>query len=89
MSEPNTTNAAPLVGRDALITAITTFLAGREAHVLDEIRDCLAREIDAAGPAALYVSAPGSPPPGRTGVLPARSAGPPHSPGARRSHSAA
>jgi 1-acyl-sn-glycerol-3-phosphate acyltransferase len=53
VSEPNTTNAAPLVGRDALITAITTFLAGREAHVLDEIRDCLAREIDAAGPAAL------------------------------------
>ena len=51
---PNsTTNTAPLVGREALITAITTFLAGRDARTLDEIRDCLARELDGAGPAAL------------------------------------
>jgi len=53
VSDPKTTNGAALIGRDALITAITTFLAGRDAQVLDEIRDCLGREIDAAGPAAL------------------------------------
>jgi 1-acyl-sn-glycerol-3-phosphate acyltransferase len=47
------TNSAPLIGRDALIAAITTFLAGQNTRTLDEIRDCLARELDAAGPVAL------------------------------------
>ena len=39
--------------RDALIAAITTFLAGHDARTLDDIRDALGREIDASGPAAL------------------------------------
>lgn len=43
----------PLVSRDPLIAAITTFLAGQDARTLDEIRDALERELDAAGPAAL------------------------------------
>src|SRR5262245_40084563 len=41
------------VDRDALIAAITTFLAGHDAGTLDDIRDALASEIDASGPAAL------------------------------------
>jgi hypothetical protein len=43
----------PLVSRDPLIAAITTFLAGQDARTLDEIRNALERELDAAGPAAL------------------------------------
>lgn len=50
--QPHSSNAAPqVVSRDALITAITTFLSGWDT--LDEIRDCLKRELDAAGPRAL------------------------------------
>jgi 1-acyl-sn-glycerol-3-phosphate acyltransferase len=41
----------PVISRDALIAAITTFLSGWDT--LDEIRDCLKRELDAAGPGAL------------------------------------
>jgi 1-acyl-sn-glycerol-3-phosphate acyltransferase len=41
----------PVISRDALIAAITTFLSGWDT--LDEIRDCLKRELDAAGPRAL------------------------------------
>ena len=41
----------PVISRDALITAITTFLSGWDT--LDEIRECLKRELDAAGPRAL------------------------------------
>lgn len=47
---PHPVHAAP-VGRDALITAITTFLSGWDT--LDEIRDILSRELDAAGRSAL------------------------------------
>jgi len=43
----------PLVSRDPLIAAITTFLAGQDAETLDEIREALERELDAAGPGAL------------------------------------
>jgi 1-acyl-sn-glycerol-3-phosphate acyltransferase len=43
----------PFIGRDVLVSAITTFLVGQPAHALDEIRDMLEREIDAAGPRAL------------------------------------
>jgi 1-acyl-sn-glycerol-3-phosphate acyltransferase len=38
--------------QQALIDAITAFLGGRDPHTVDEIRDTLAREIDAAGHAA-------------------------------------
>ena len=48
--EPSS-SVAPLISRDALITAITTFLSGWDT--LDEIRDCLKRELDSAGPRAL------------------------------------
>ena len=44
---------AARVNRDALIAAITTFLAGHDARTLDDIRDALGREIEAAGPSAL------------------------------------
>jgi 1-acyl-sn-glycerol-3-phosphate acyltransferase len=44
---------APLIGRDPLIAAITTFLSGQDARTLGEIRGALEREIDAAGPDAL------------------------------------
>ena len=43
----------PPIGRDPLIAAITTFLAGQDTHVLAEIREALEREIDGAGPDAL------------------------------------
>jgi 1-acyl-sn-glycerol-3-phosphate acyltransferase len=39
------------MSREALVTAITTFLSGWDT--IDEIRDCLQRELDAAGPRAL------------------------------------
>jgi 1-acyl-sn-glycerol-3-phosphate acyltransferase len=48
--DPDST-LAPLVSRDALITAITTFLSGWDT--LEEIRECLGRELDAAGRGAL------------------------------------
>jgi 1-acyl-sn-glycerol-3-phosphate acyltransferase len=52
--QPNAnTGMAPLVGREALITAITTFLGGWDPGTLDEIRSVLMRELDAAGPSAL------------------------------------
>jgi 1-acyl-sn-glycerol-3-phosphate acyltransferase len=41
----------PVMSREALITAITTFLSGWDT--LDEIRETLKRELDAAGPRAL------------------------------------
>jgi hypothetical protein len=44
--------AEPL-DRETLIAAITTFLGGRDARTLDEIRDALARDIDAAGAEAV------------------------------------
>ena len=44
---------APLIGRDPLIAAITTFLSGQDAHTLAAIREALERELDAAGPDAL------------------------------------
>jgi 1-acyl-sn-glycerol-3-phosphate acyltransferase len=44
---------APLIGRDPLIAAITTFLSGQDAHTLAAIRVALERELDAAGPDAL------------------------------------
>ena len=43
----------PPAGRDKLIAAITTFLAGRDPRVLEDIRACLEQEIHAAGPRAL------------------------------------
>lgn len=45
----------PLIGREILVSAITTFLVGQDARALDEIRETLEREIDAAGPQALIV----------------------------------
>ena len=44
---------APLIGRDPLIAAITTFLSGQDAPTLAAIREALERELDAAGPDAL------------------------------------
>ena len=44
---------APLIGRDPLIAAITTFLSGQDAPTLAAIRVELERELDAAGPDAL------------------------------------
>jgi 1-acyl-sn-glycerol-3-phosphate acyltransferase len=50
--QPQSSNTAPpVIGRDALITAITTFLSGWDT--LADIRECLTRELDAAGPRAL------------------------------------
>jgi 1-acyl-sn-glycerol-3-phosphate acyltransferase len=43
----------PRVGRDPLIAAITTFLAGQDARTLETIRHSLEREIDGAGMDAL------------------------------------
>ncbi len=43
----------PPLHRDALISAITTFLANQDAHVLNGIRDSLERAVDEAGPDAL------------------------------------
>lgn len=45
--------AAAPVGRDGLVEAITTFLAGRDAATSAEIRAALEREIDAAGTTAV------------------------------------
>jgi len=41
------------MGREALIGAITAFLAGHDPKLLEEIRSCLTHEIEAAGPQAL------------------------------------
>jgi 1-acyl-sn-glycerol-3-phosphate acyltransferase len=50
--QPQSPSSAPqAVSREALMTAITTFLSGWDT--IDEIRDCLTRELDAAGPRAL------------------------------------
>jgi len=50
--QPHSPSAAPqIISREALITAITDFLSGWDT--LDEIRECLKRELDAAGPRAL------------------------------------
>jgi 1-acyl-sn-glycerol-3-phosphate acyltransferase len=50
--QPQSSSSAPqVISREALISAITTFLSGWET--LDEIRECLTRELDAAGPRAL------------------------------------
>lgn len=51
VTDPRT--AEPLIGRDALIDAIATFLVGQAPATLDEIRDALGREIDGAGRDAL------------------------------------
>jgi 1-acyl-sn-glycerol-3-phosphate acyltransferase len=50
--QPQSSSSAPqTISREALITAITTFLSGWDT--LDEIRECLKRELDSAGPRAL------------------------------------
>jgi 1-acyl-sn-glycerol-3-phosphate acyltransferase len=50
--QPQSSPSAPqAISREALITAITTFLSGWDT--LDEIRECLKRELDSAGPRAL------------------------------------
>jgi 1-acyl-sn-glycerol-3-phosphate acyltransferase len=50
--QPQSPSSAPqVVSREALISAITTFLSGWDT--LDEITECLTRELDAAGPRAL------------------------------------
>ena len=49
--QPQSSSVPPAVSREALITAITTFLSGWDT--LDEIRECLQRELDDAGPRAL------------------------------------
>lgn len=48
-----TAEAEPLISREALIAAITAFLAGRDAATLTGISGALDRELDAAGPDAL------------------------------------
>ncbi len=49
---PHSSNLVPPpISREALITAITTFLSGWDS--LDEIRETLQRELDAAGPRAI------------------------------------
>jgi 1-acyl-sn-glycerol-3-phosphate acyltransferase len=53
LQAPDPHRPEPLVDRDKLVTAITTFLAGQDPDVLDEIRDALERVIDEAGPDAL------------------------------------
>ena len=50
---PQPPRPEPLVRRDALIAAITAFLAGRDGHTLDGIREALERDLDEAGPDAL------------------------------------
>jgi 1-acyl-sn-glycerol-3-phosphate acyltransferase len=47
----SSSSVPPVISRDALITAITTFLSGWDT--LEEIRDRLMGELDAAGPRAL------------------------------------
>ncbi len=42
-----------LIDRDALVTAITTFLSGQDRRTLDVIRRALERAIDEAGPESL------------------------------------
>ena len=50
--QPQSSSSAPqVVSREALISAITTFLSGWDT--LEEIRETLKRELDAAGPRAL------------------------------------
>ena len=50
--QPQSSSTAPqVVSREALISAITTFLSGWDT--LDEISACLSRELDSAGPRAL------------------------------------
>jgi len=50
--QPQLSSTAPqVVSREALISAITTFLSGWDT--LDEITACLSRELDSAGPRAL------------------------------------
>jgi 1-acyl-sn-glycerol-3-phosphate acyltransferase len=50
--QPHSPSSAPqVVSREALIAAITTFLSGWDT--LEEISECLKRELDAAGPRAL------------------------------------
>ena len=49
--QPQPSSVPPAFSREALITAITTFLSGWDT--LDEIRECLKRELDDAGPRAL------------------------------------
>ena len=49
--QPQSPSVPPAVSREALITAITTFLSGWDT--LDDIRECLKRELDAAGPRGL------------------------------------
>jgi 1-acyl-sn-glycerol-3-phosphate acyltransferase len=50
--QPQSSSSAPqAISREALISAITTFLSGWDT--LDEIRECLKGELDMAGPRAL------------------------------------
>lgn len=44
---------AELLDRETLLAAITTFLSGQDPRKLDEIREALGRDIDAAGQKAL------------------------------------
>ena len=50
---PELTQPESLLGRDALITAIATFLAGQEPGTLEDIRQTLEAEIDRAGVAKI------------------------------------
>jgi 1-acyl-sn-glycerol-3-phosphate acyltransferase len=52
--QPDPARPDARVGRDALVSAITTFLAaGREPKAIEAVRVALERELDAAGPRAL------------------------------------
>ena len=46
--------AEAIAGREALVAAITTFLGDQDAQSIEGIRDVLVREIDEAGPRALF-----------------------------------
>jgi 1-acyl-sn-glycerol-3-phosphate acyltransferase len=50
----NNATSESIAGRETLLTAITTFLAGQDSQSLAGIRDVLTREINQAGPRALF-----------------------------------
>jgi len=50
---PGDVAAPTTVGREGLVAAITTFLAGRDPETSADIRAALERELDLAGPAAV------------------------------------
>ena len=50
---PQPASDGSVVSREAILTAVMTFLAAQDAETLAAVRDSLDRELDVAGPAAL------------------------------------